>query len=554
MTDIEDQVSFVVSSVERLLSQIDGDILSPTYGCAHLAYWRDKTSDVADTRRQEAMLPLALLFARRFPGSPFQGDVRLQRAVGALLTFWMRGQYTDGSHDEWYKGERAYAAAAFSAHAVARTLDVMREHLPRELLARAEASLARTAGWLMRRDDLFKTNHQAVGACALAWAGHTLKEPRYTNAAKEKLASIVRTQTSEGWFPEVGHMDVGYTFLTVEFAAMAMEVMDDHSLSDPFARAFDFATEWVHPDTTVGEEYGVCHNPYVSRIAVILMSRFSGRARRLRRMLDAGPVGFKGLRSTLADDLRLPRWAFQPLLAHEYSGRFPLPAEAPDEALPLARTDADSRVYALANLARFAVQGRPLVVAACAGGLTRFFGEEGRVLSDHGYAVETEDGYATNLTYDRAIQADDLGREYAVLAPLSPVRKFMPPFWARIALRVACSTAAGSRLARRCIDVVRKRKGTAINQSSANLKSSSRWALARSVRREDDRVILADTLRFDRPVRSDRISFLTANEDGVMTLTPVAVHLPGLSKTLTELTITKTYVPGPSWKLAGIRP
>ncbi|MBI5210453.1 MAG: hypothetical protein HY927_10830 [Elusimicrobia bacterium] len=552
MTDHEDQVAFVVSSVERLLCQIDGDPLSPTYGCAHLAYWRDKTSDVADTRRQEAMLPLALLFARPFPGSPFEGDARLHRAVGALLSCWMRGQYPDGSHDEWYKGERAYAAAAFSAHAVARTLDLMRDHLARETLAAAESRLALTADWLSARDDLFKTNHQAVGACALAWAGRLLKEPRYTGAAKAKLASIAAVQTAEGWFPEVGHMDVGYTFLTSEFAAMAMEAMGDHSLAEAFARAFDFASDWVHPDMTVGEEYGVCHNPYLSRIAAVLLSRFSGRARRLRRTLEAAPVGFKGYRSTLADDLRLPRYAFQPLLAHEYAGRFPLGEEA-DDALALARPDADSRVYPLANLARFAVRGRPLVVAACAGGLARFFGDEGRVLSDYGYAVETGDGFATNVTYDRAIRADDLGRDYAVRAPLAPVRKFMPPFWARVALRVACSTATGSRLARRCIDVVRERKGTALNQSSANLKSSSRWLLDRSVRREDDRVVITDSLRFDRPVPSEKVFFLAAKEDGAMTLAPIAVHLPGLPRTLTELTVAKTYVPGPAWTLAGIR-
>ncbi len=86
MNDIERQIAYVVDGVERLLWQIDKDPLSPTYGCAHLAYWRDKTSDVADMRRQEGLLPLAMLFTGDYPGSHHKGDSRLLSAARALLS------------------------------------------------------------------------------------------------------------------------------------------------------------------------------------------------------------------------------------------------------------------------------------------------------------------------------------------------------------------------------------------------------------------------------------------------------------------------------------
>ena len=52
-------------------------------------------------------------------------------------------------------------------------------------------------------------------------------------------------------------------------------------------------------------------------------------------------------------------------------------------------------------------------------------------------------------------------------AVFSPVEKFMPRYWARVALHVACSTALGSRMARNGIDWVRRRKGTPVRQDAS---------------------------------------------------------------------------------------
>ncbi|MEW6264270.1 MAG: hypothetical protein AB1641_14465 [Thermodesulfobacteriota bacterium] len=521
MNDFENQVRFVSGAVPRITSQIDLDPLSSSYGCAHLAYWRDKTSDVADIRRQEAMLPLSLFYHRSYPGSTWPGSETLRQATAALLEFWCRRQYPDGSFDEWYRGERAFAAAAFSSHAAARTMETMRGRLPAALEEQARQTLDRTATWLCRRNDLFKTNHQAVGAAALAFCGRLLNEPRFTTEARHKLDSIRTVQTSEGWFPEIGHMDVGYTFLTVEFAAMTMELLDDWSWLDCFRRAFDFACQWVHPDLTIGEEYGVCHNPYLSRIAVVLMSPFSGKAAYLRRRLESESPGFKGLLPTLADDLRLPRWAFQPLLAYDYGRRFPGPPELEEDLLPLADPGSGDRDYPQAGLTRMVIAGRPAILAPAAGGLVRIFGPNEHVWSDWGYAVRGARGYAASLAYRPGMKKIGQGDEIRMECPIAPVKKFMPPFWARAALRLACSTALSSRLTRKMIDIFRKKRGTALNQSSANLMSSSPWRLQRTLRRQNDGLTIIDVLSFDRPVLTQNIFAMSGETFDAPKLIPV---------------------------------
>lgn len=542
MKDIDAQVEFVAGAVERILWQIDADILSPTFGCAHLAYWRDKTSDFADMRCQEAMLPLALLYANDYPGSSWKGNEKLKHAIEALLSFWSKNQYPDGSMDEWYKGERAFAAAAFSTHAVARTLMIMKNNLPIDTIELAIKKLKNTAGWLMRRDDLFKANHQAVGVAALAWAAQVLEEDVFKENAYRKLRSILGVQRKEGWFPEIGGMDAGYTFLTVEFIAMTMDLWKDWKHIEQLRRAFDFACEWVHPDFTIASEYSICQNTYLSRIAVILMSEFSGRAAYLRRSFGKESFGFKSFASTLADDLRLLRWAYQPLLAYDYDRKKPPINLNKNEALPLSNPIGQALLYYdEAAMARFSCAKGTGIFAPAAGGLVRFFNPaSGNSFSDYGYAIKFNGKYATNSFYHKNVTAEKEGDSLEVSCPVFSVKKFMPPFWARVALRIFSATTVGSKIIRKAIDVIRRNKGTALNQSSANLSASKPiGTLTRKISLAGDSIVVRDKLTFTKPVNKANIYFLESDNDSWMTSQPITARLSGLPAQIGHLEIVK---------------
>lgn len=551
MNDFENQAAFVSRSMERMLGQIDLDPLSPHYGCAHLAYWRDKTSDVADMRRQEVMLAMALLYQRDYPGLSWRGDKRLKRAVQALLHFWCTHCYSDGARDEWYKGERGFAVAAFSLHAVARTISIMGDDLSDSTIKTAKTALRQTASWLADRDDLFKTNHQAVAVAALAWAGHILKEDSFRLRAKVKIRSILDQQTEEGWFPEIGHVDVGYLFLTVEFVALALELWNDWDQIAPWRKAFDFACEFVHPDLTVGEEYGTCHNTYLSRLAVVLMAPFSGRAAYLRKRLGQESTGFRGLTPTLTDDLRFPRWSWQPLIAYELWRQASSKPWALPETIPLFDPASGFRLFPGAGLARFSSSGGTGLLVAPAGGLLRFFScASGRSLSDFGYVVGRPGTYLSNLTFNRGLKIDHDPRFTSVQAPLAAVKKFMPPYWARIILRLASSTAWGAKVIRNMIDWYRNQKGTSINQASANLKSDKSLGLiVRNVQWTEPEVKVIDHLAFSTEVEPTQIFSLTAQGADPVTFDSVAKGDSNLPPRLRNLTITKTYRPDGDWRL-----
>jgi len=498
------------------------------------------------------MLPLALLYTRVYPDSAWRGDDRARDAAEALLGYWCRAQYRDGSLDEWYKGERAFAAVAFSTYAAARTIEILESYLAPAVLDRARAALERSARWLLGRNDLFKTNHQAVGVGALAFAGRVLDQPAFTKNARRKLESIIAAQTQEGWFPEVGRMDVGYTFLTVEYVAMAMELWGDFSLVEPFSRAYDFACRFVHPGLTLGEEYSICRNSYISRIATVLLSRINPVAAGLRLQFETSSPGVKGLQPTLADDLRLSRWAFQPLAALDYAARIsPLPAE-PQMALPLAAPESGTTMFPLAGQTFLAVSGKAVLASASAGALVRFFGPCGTERTEYGYCL-TGDPSASSLGYRPGNAPAETRQGVVMESVVSDVRKFMPSYWSRVALHLACSTALGSRMARKGIDVIRRRKGTALNQSSPSLAGTSKCLLNREVALQDNVLQLIDTLIFDKPVATSTLHLLQGEDDGPMRLVPLISLVPDLPAFLARLVLVRDFDPTGRWRLTATR-
>src|SRR5205085_992462 len=116
--DYREQAEFVVNSAWRLLSLQDNNELSPSYGCFHYAYWRDKTSEFADARFQEAGAALGLLSLPFFDSARAAGRLAssdaLYRGFSAGLTNLAAQQYPEGCYDEWYKGERGFAATEFT--------------------------------------------------------------------------------------------------------------------------------------------------------------------------------------------------------------------------------------------------------------------------------------------------------------------------------------------------------------------------------------------------------------------------------------------------------
>ena len=102
-------MKFVINNTWRILSFQDKDLSSPSYGNFHYSYWRDKTSEFADSRFQEAGATIGILSSKEYTQyheNLLPSKNILYRSFSSGLENLSRLQYDNGCFDEWYKGER----------------------------------------------------------------------------------------------------------------------------------------------------------------------------------------------------------------------------------------------------------------------------------------------------------------------------------------------------------------------------------------------------------------------------------------------------------------
>jgi hypothetical protein len=98
-----------LDSAGRLLSQLDRDPFSPTFGNWDRAHWHQRLSDFTSSARQQGVLSLALLHEIQHRDNPFFQHQVLRAWTEASLEYTLRIQHRDGSWDEWYPNERGWA-------------------------------------------------------------------------------------------------------------------------------------------------------------------------------------------------------------------------------------------------------------------------------------------------------------------------------------------------------------------------------------------------------------------------------------------------------------
>ncbi len=501
-SDFEFQFKYVLDKIPELLYTVDMDVFSKSYGCAHLAYWRDKTSEFADIRRQEFVLTLALIYKYNFLSDYWFKNKILLAYIEGLLLFWSKVQYNDGSFDEWYKGERAFAGAAFSCFAVAKTLLEIGEFLPTNVKNQVNVSLKKTADWLVCHNDLFKTNHQAVGVCALAYCYKYFNEKKYKDNCYKKIDAIFCVQQKNGWFPEIGGMDIGYTFVTIDYMSMAFEILGEHDKVKLLVNAFDFACSFIQPDITIGKEFGICHNPYVSRIAIIMMKNYSRYGAWLFEFLKNNSIGFKGVSPILADELRFSRWSSLPILAYIlYNKNNKINNSFSKKQIPLKLDENEHFIknWEKEKIITFSNQNFSGIFAPVCGGLLRLFDKDKIIFTNKGYMYISDSGkiYTTNYYSSKTI-IENQNETYSVKVGFTEPGYFFPSFLSRLILRILCSTSIGSKYSRKFIDYIRKRKSTALNQSSNPGKSKNiKIFLKRSISILNKNVFLKDEIIFN---------------------------------------------------------
>jgi hypothetical protein len=385
-----------IRALPRIISLVDKNPYSSTYGCFDREYWHYRTVDFPCGMSQEMCLPLALAYAHPFPNNPYRGKERLKELVVASIEFARTSSHSDGSCDDYFPFERALGALVFSTYCMTESYMVLGLDRP-DLV-----DFFRLRGdWLRNHNESGQlANHQAYAALALYNVYLITGDDTYRKASDAFRDITLSWQNEEGWFQEYEGADPGYQSCSVAFLAKLYQKSKDETLLEPIERAVEFCSYFMHPDGSYAGEYGSRNTFHFYPHGFEVMSgRFPTAGRIAETYLERG---LPDRSRYYNDDNRMcahyvydwmQSWLDYDPVRHgtleAHRGSFV--KHFPNAKMLVKKTD---RYYAVVSMAK--------------GGVIKAFDEDGPLLSDTGLIGETTDGrvLVSHLVDDHEVDVD----------------------------------------------------------------------------------------------------------------------------------------------------
>lgn len=249
----------IINQTPRLLSLLDRNPFSNTYGCFDRCYWHSKLTDFPSARFQEASLTLALLYQHSYPKNPYYNRPKVEQWSLAAVKYWQKNQSTNGSFSEWYPHEHSFVATAFTLYAITETVLVLKHSPSKPLLD----SIKKSANWLTNQPLNQVSNQQAGAILALHNTYLITKNTQYRRQAQKKLTYLLNTQSSEGWFPEYNGADIGYSSVLLDYLAKYYQKTKNSRVLKSLKQLNIFLSHFVHPNYSFGGNYGSRNTQYL---------------------------------------------------------------------------------------------------------------------------------------------------------------------------------------------------------------------------------------------------------------------------------------------------
>ena len=263
----------LLEAVPRILSHLDRDPTSPTYGCFDRPFWLYHLTDFPSAILQQSSLTLALLSAHYFPGNVYYQNPRIREWALAAVSFWKQIQNKDGSFNEYWQGESSLPATVFSAFAVSETARIFGLQDP-ELIEK----LSQACSFMEKNAEYFAAN-QEVAAASASYSVYLLTgNKKLESLFQKKFAWLKALQSPEGFFYEQGGADAGYLTVSLNYLGwLFKELPQNDSAKEETKKmcekALQFLSYLIHPDGSLGGEYGSRNTEYLLPGGLIYLAK-----------------------------------------------------------------------------------------------------------------------------------------------------------------------------------------------------------------------------------------------------------------------------------------
>lgn len=391
-----------LSQMPRLLSLLDRNAGSRTYGCFYRIYWHDKATDIPCAHPQLSVLALALAYRNKMPGNCFFGKEKMLDWIIGSLEFWASIQNRDGSFNEHYPNEHSFGAVAWTLSAVADTLRLVGNEVQTKDFDTIFEAAYRAAKWLVKNDEPgLLTNHQAVAAFALHRMARLSGDGKLADAAKKRVKITLGRQSKEGWFLEYDGADLGYLTTTISFLAGIFRETHDPRILRSLRKAIDLSSYFVYPDGSYGGVIGSRNTAHFHPHGFELMSKIMPMARAVADKAYFGIARGTGVTPKAMDDKYLGNLVIeflQAYLDHTVMNRSP--------KVPCDQAGSFEKKFKQSGLT---VVKRPdyyMTVSTGKGGVFKIFDRKKCVISDAGLCGTFSGKSVTSQWLDPSYKAE----------------------------------------------------------------------------------------------------------------------------------------------------
>ncbi len=278
--------SYALAQYSRVLTQMDRDPHSPTYGCFDRNYWHYKIRDFPSSILQQGVFAIEAVRKGRLPGvNPPTSVIDWSLAAVNALSRQVNGF---GAVDEYYPFEHSYPAAAFGLLATARLTFDWSHEAPQMLERVAWPGLVRLARHLLGRVELQASNQQAAGLAALALASRVPQLGIPPADVARKAAEFFATQHEEGWFDEYGGPDFGYLSVTIDALMDYHEATNDPAALTAATRALNFLCSMTACDGRLPSTLNSRNTDYAVPCGIVRLAAVNPSASWLAHQLFGG--------------------------------------------------------------------------------------------------------------------------------------------------------------------------------------------------------------------------------------------------------------------------
>ncbi|MFO8020043.1 MAG: hypothetical protein R6U96_15565 [Promethearchaeia archaeon] len=244
--------NYLKFQLPKILSLLDRDPYSKTYGCFDREFWHFKSKGFFNGMNQCNIFSLALYYSTEYEGNYLYKVDKLKKYILAAIKFSINHCHRDGSFDEHYYNEHSIAATSFVLFSITETI-LLLDLRYKQFLDYFE----KACHFLLKnKENYIRANHIASNVSAYYNLYLITSDKKYRQYAEEFLEDLLKYKSKEGWFREYKGCDPGYNTLTLYFLAKYALKANDKLILDVIRESISFSSHFMHPDHSFGGFYG----------------------------------------------------------------------------------------------------------------------------------------------------------------------------------------------------------------------------------------------------------------------------------------------------------